>query len=67
MKRFLIYTLMITVLLLAVPAGAIQTGSISDPMSIGVGARSLGMGRAYVAVAEGGEAVFVNPAGLALS
>ena len=40
---------------------------IPDPMSIGVGARSLGMGRAYVGVAEDGDALFMNPAGLAQS
>jgi hypothetical protein len=46
------------------PAAA---SSVADPMSIGVGARALGMGRAYVGVAEGGDALFMNPAGLALS
>ncbi|HVN67308.1 MAG TPA: PorV/PorQ family protein [Candidatus Sulfotelmatobacter sp.] len=40
-------------------------GSLSDPMSIGVGARPLGMGKAYVAVAEDGDAIFMNPAGIA--
>jgi len=33
-------------------------------MSIGVGARALGMGKAYVAVAEDGDTIFSNPAGL---
>ena len=36
-----------------------------DPMYIGVGARPLGMGKAYVGVAEDADAVFMNPAGLA--
>jgi hypothetical protein len=36
----------------------------ADPMDLGVGARSLGMGKAYVGVAEDSETVFVNPAGL---
>jgi hypothetical protein len=36
----------------------------ADPMDIGVGARSIGMGKAYTAVAEDSETVFVNPAGL---
>jgi len=36
----------------------------ADPMDLSVGARSLGMGKAYVAVAEDSETVFVNPAGL---
>lgn len=35
-----------------------------DPMSIGVGARAMGMGKAYTAVAEEGDAIFTNPAGL---
>ncbi len=35
-----------------------------DPLSIGIGARALGMGGAYVAVAEDGDAIFNNPAGL---
>ena len=35
-----------------------------DPLTISVGARALGMGRAYVAVAEDGDAIFTNPAGL---
>lgn len=35
-----------------------------DPLSIGVGARALGMGKAYVAVAEDCETIFINPAGL---
>ncbi|MFH1825971.1 MAG: PorV/PorQ family protein [bacterium] len=35
-----------------------------DPLSIGVGARALGMGKAFVAVAEDGDTIFTNPAGL---
>ncbi|MFC1496440.1 PorV/PorQ family protein [Candidatus Margulisiibacteriota bacterium] len=35
-----------------------------DPMRIGVGARALGMGRAYVAIAEDADTIFINPAGL---
>lgn len=42
-------------------------GYLSDPMSIGVGARALGMGKTYVGVAEDGDAVFMNPAGIARS
>ena len=33
---------------------------------VGIGARPLGMGRAYVAVADDANAVFANPAGLGL-
>ena len=35
-----------------------------DPLSIGGGARALGMGKAMVAVADGGDTLFNNPAGL---
>ncbi|MDD5382990.1 MAG: PorV/PorQ family protein [Candidatus Margulisbacteria bacterium] len=35
-----------------------------DPLSIGVGARALGMGKTYTAVAEDAEVIFTNPAGL---
>ena len=37
---------------------------VPDPMNIGVGARPLGMGKAYVAIAEDGDTIFINPAGL---
>ena len=36
----------------------------ADPMDISVGARGMGMGDAYVGVAENAETIFVNPAGL---
>jgi len=42
-----------------------ENGLISDPMTIGVGARPLGMGKAYVGVAEDADAIFTNPAGIA--
>ncbi|MFH1542453.1 MAG: PorV/PorQ family protein [bacterium] len=54
----------ILILVLNIPALA-QVGIVSDPMSIGMGARPLGLGRAYVAMAEDGDALFANPAGLA--
>jgi hypothetical protein len=40
-------------------------GRTTDPSYIGVGARPLGMGKAYVALAEDGNSIFTNPAGLA--
>ncbi len=40
-------------------------GSPAQFLEIGAGARALGMGDAYAAVAEGPEAVYWNPAGLA--
>jgi len=51
----------------AAPALALQTnvaGSAAQFLQIGGGARSLGMGEAYTAVAEGADAVYWNPAGL---
>ncbi len=35
-----------------------------DPMTLSVGAKAMGMGKAYVAVAEDCETIFSNPAGL---
>ncbi len=43
--------------------GAIS-GATADPGEIGVGARPLGMGKAYVGVADDGSAIFMNPSGL---
>ena len=52
----------------AAPARALQTdvGAASAQfLQIGAGARALGMGEAFTAVAEGPDAVYWNPAGLA--
>lgn len=38
-----------------------------DPMVIGGGARPLGMGRAFTAVADDADGPFINPAGIAVS
>jgi hypothetical protein len=35
-----------------------------DPLTIGIGARALGMGKAYLAVADDCDTIFSNPAGL---
>ena len=48
--------------LLVIPVTASQ---VLDPTDIGVGARPLGMGKAYTAIANDGSAIFTNPAGLA--
>lgn len=37
----------------------------SDPSLIGIGARPIGMGKAYVGLADDASSVFLNPAGLA--
>jgi len=57
----LILSMLAAVILLATAA----TAAVTDPMSVGVGARAIGMGRTYVGVAEDGDTIFVNPAGLA--
>lgn len=44
-------------------ASAADSG-IADPSEIGVGARPLGMGKAFVGIADDGSAIFMNPAGL---
>ncbi len=57
------------VLLLPRAAAALQpqTGtSGAEFLRLGAGARALGMGEAYTAVADGPDAMFWNPAGLAL-
>jgi len=60
-KRIIVFILSLAVcIFLAAPALALT----ADPMDLSVGARSQGMGRAYVAVAEDSESVFYNPAGL---
>jgi len=47
------------------PAGAAFIGVTDDPLTIGGGARPIGMGRAFGAVADDADAIFINPAGLA--
>jgi hypothetical protein len=59
--------LLVGLLAAAAPARAIQTDvgtAAAQFLQIGGGARSLGMGEAYTAVAEGPDAVYWNPAGL---
>lgn len=46
-------------------ASAADLGTAIDPIYLGVGARPLGMGKSYVAVAEDAEGLLLNPAGLA--
>jgi hypothetical protein len=63
-KKVLITVICFLLVACCLPAFA-DEGYFSDPMTIGVGARALGMGKAYVGVAEDGDAVFTNPAGIA--
>jgi hypothetical protein len=50
-------------LFLGSAAWAAPIAVTDDPLVIGGGARPLGMGRAFVAVADDSDAVFINPAG----
>jgi len=52
-------------LLVVSPALSAVVGMTDDPMSVGGGARPLGMGRAFAAVADDADAPFINPAGIA--
>ena len=52
-------------LICGLPALAAVIGSTDDAMTIGGGARPIGMGRAHTAVVEDSDAPFINPAGLA--
>lgn len=59
--------LLAVLLAAAAPARAIQTNvgtAAAEFLQIGGGARSLGMGEAYTAVADGPDAIYWNPAGL---
>ena len=62
MKKFSLG--LILLLTIALPAFAADNLIVADPMHIGVGARPRGMGKAFVALAENGDGIFVNPAGL---
>jgi hypothetical protein len=62
--KFNVQCLVMAALLVLVAVAPVFAYSVSDPMRIGVGARPLGMGKAYVAYAEEGETLFFNPAGL---
>lgn len=64
MKKLTALTL-IVLSSLVLSSVAFADGYLNDPMAIGVGARALGMGKAYVGMAEDGDAIFMNPAGLA--
>src|SRR6202041_1064947 len=60
-------TLLAALFAIAAPARALQTDvgtAAAEFLQIGAGARSLGMGEAYTAVADGPDAVYWNPAGL---
>ena len=53
------------ILILAIHSAA-YSGVVyyDDPLAVGIGARAVGMGKAFVAIADDGNAIFMNPAGL---
>lgn len=63
--KYLIYLVIASVCLELMASGAPVIGTTDDSMSIGGGARPIGMGRAHTAVVEDADAPFINPAGLA--
>ena len=62
MKKLLVC--IVCILALGGISFAADISTALDPMYLGVGARPLGMGRSYVAVAEDADALLLNPAGL---
>ncbi len=62
--RSILLTLLVAAL--ATPAFAESAGRAGAYLKMGVGARALGMGSAFTAVADDSTAAFWNPAGLAL-
>jgi len=66
-KLTLVLAVVAGVMLISVSIAAAASdvyGQATDPSYIGVGARPLGMGKAYVAIADDAGSIFVNPAGL---
>lgn len=45
-------------------SGSLCASSITDISGVGIGARPLGMGRAFVGLADDANAIFLNPAGI---
>jgi hypothetical protein len=56
--------LILSSLILLTAATLAGASSVADLTEIGVGARPLGMARAFTAMADDGSAIFMNPAGL---
>ena len=61
--RSIVWSLIMLAIIAPAFAGVI--GSTDDPMTIGGGARPIGMGRAFTAVADDADAPFLNAAGIA--
>ncbi|MBU0687425.1 MAG: PorV/PorQ family protein [Candidatus Margulisbacteria bacterium] len=63
-KKLVSKVILTLIVLVAMAGSAVADSAIADPLSIAVGARPLGMGKAYVGIAEDAETLFINPAGL---
>src|SRR3989339_1128611 len=59
-------TILISVLVLFAMTMSVIASETIDPTNIGVGARALGMGKAFTAISDDGASMFTNPAGLDL-
>ena len=59
-----IFITLIILAFLAISAYGDVTGNTTDPSQIGVGARPLGMGKAFVALSGDISDIFINPSGL---
>lgn len=65
MTRRIFLCLTLIAIVFSIRVEADYVGYTDDPMVIGGGARSLGMGRAFAAIADDADALFINPAGIA--
>ena len=65
MRRYLLHIALLLALAAPALAGETDAGRES-PFSLGAGARALGMGGGFTALADGGSVVYYNPAGLSL-
>jgi len=63
-KLRIIFFLILLMVFISAKARAEIVGYAYDPIENGGGARLLGMGKAFVAVADDPNAIFINPAGL---
>jgi hypothetical protein len=65
MKKTVLFTLMISLLAVHAYSASDDAGLAGPYLRNGVGARPMGMGGAFTAIAEGPEATYYNPAGMA--